>query len=255
LLPVQHWDVPQWILQVVSLLFENLDNLSVVKDLMAVAKAKQVPSADSIEKILEQAGPVVQDIARGGEVATQELDALFYPLALQFWDSQKVFHLLGEDGAVQEMIDFRPGELIPSHLPGEDPRAGSSIYTQWERVRWTIKQLSYVIEPYSQAQVSRIGRNLILMQAKKAGVTVSAHTIGKGLGLNMGELPAMRNGKPPVTEPEKWEVEQEWMHALQEDLSVGQQGDGGGPGRPNVNRKPPSIAQKDQGTRSTVKTS
>ena len=255
LLPVQHWDVPQWILQVVALLNDNLDNLSIVKDLMAVAKAKQVPSADSIEKILENAGPVVQDIARGGEVATQELDALFYPMALQFWDSTKVFHMLGEDGAMQEMVDFKPGELIPSHLPGEDT-SHDSIYSHWERVRWTIKQLSYVIEPYSQAQVSRIGRNLILMQAKKAGVTVSNHTIGKGLGLNMGELPPMRDGKPPVTEFDKWEVETEMMHALQEDLQQGQQPGGGeGRGRPNSNKKPPSIAQKDGGTRSTVKTS
>ena len=253
LLPVQHWDVPPWILQVVSLLTDSLDNLSIVKDLMAVAKAKQVPSADSIEKILESAGPVVQDIARGGEVATQELDALFYPMALQFWDSQKVFHLLGEDGAIQEMIDFQPGELIPSHLPGEDAARGPSIYSHWERVRWTIKQLSYVIEPYSQAQVSRIGRNLILMQAKKAGIWISNNTIGKGLGLNMGELPKMRNGSPPVTEPEKWEVEQEWIAALQDDANQGQPQ--GGRGRPNSNQKPPHIQSKDQGTRSTVATS
>ena len=255
LLPVQHWDVPSWILQVVTLLNDSLDNLSVVKDLMAVAKAKQVPSADSIEKILESAGPVVQDIARGGEVATQELDAIFYPLALQFWDSQKVFHMLGEDGATEEMIDFRPGELIPSHLPGEDTRA-ESVYSHWERVRWTIKQLSYVIEPYSQAQVSRIGRNLILMQARKAGVTVSNHTIGKGLGLNMGELPPMRSGKPPVTEFEKWEVEQELLHAVQEDMQAGApQAGQSGAGRPNSNRRPPHLQQKDQGSRTTVATS
>ena len=253
LLPVQHWDVPQWILQVVSLLNDSLDNLSVVKDLMAVAKAKQVPSADSIEKIMEAAGPVVQDIARGGEVATQELDSLFYPMALQFWDSQKVFHMLGEDGAIQEMVDFQPGELIPSHLPGEGDST-DSIYTHWERVRWTIKQLSYVIEPYSQAQISRIGRNLILLQAKKAGIPISDNTIGKGLGLNMGELPNRRDGNPPVTEPEKWEVEMEWKHAIQEDMQAGAP-QGGGPGRPNTNRKPPHLASKDQGSRTTVSTS
>src|SRR5208283_2501318 len=58
LLPVAFWDVPQWIIQVLGLLKNEIDEMSVVKDLMAVAKAKQVPSADSIEKILEQAGPV-----------------------------------------------------------------------------------------------------------------------------------------------------------------------------------------------------
>ena len=85
LLPVQFWDVPAWIIQVIGLLKGELDELAVVKDLMAVAKAKQIPSADSIEKIMEAAGPVVQDIARGGEVACQQFDELFYPMAIQFW--------------------------------------------------------------------------------------------------------------------------------------------------------------------------
>ena len=255
LLPVAHWDVPAWIMNFVGLLFDNLDKLTFVNEVTAIAKAKQVPSADSIEKLLEMAGPVVQDMARGGEVVTQELDQLIYPMMMQFWGTDKVFHLLGDDGDVKEMLDFRPGELIPSHLPNEDPRNGESVYSRWERMRWANRQLSYVIEPYSQAQVSRIGRNLVLMQAKKAGVTVSDHTIGKGLGLNVGELPPMRNGKPPVSEWEKVEVEMELRQALAEDLQGGQQPGQQGPGRPNSNRKSPSLRQKDQGTRSTVTTS
>lgn len=252
LLPVAFWDVPQWILQVIDKLEDAIDKLSVVKDLMAVAKAKQIPSSDSIEKILEQAGPVVQDIARGGEKATCEFDQLFYPLALQFWDANKVFHVLGEDGMVKEAVDFDPGNLIPSHLPGEDKK-GPSIYDTWQRIRWTCDQLSYVIEPYSQAQVSRIGRNLILLQAKKAGITVSDHTIGKGLGLDMGILPNMRDGNPPVSEPDKWQVEQEVKHALAEDLQIGAGGPGAG--RPPSNKQGPALRQKDGGTRSTITTS
>jgi hypothetical protein len=254
LLPVAFWDVPQWIIQVLGLLKNEIDELSVVKDLMAVAKAKQIPSADSIEKIMEQAGPVVQDIARGGEIACQQFDELFYPMAIQFWPAGKVFAELGEEGAIKEMFDFSPGELIPSHLPHES-QSEPSIYSKWERARWFIEQLSYDIEPYSQAQVSRIGRNLTLLQAKKAGVWVSNHTIGKGLGLNMGELPPMRDGEPAVTEVDKFIVEQEITRALQEDLQQGQPQQGERRGRPPTNRQSPAIKQKDGGTRSTVTTS
>jgi hypothetical protein len=253
LLPVAFWDVPQWIIQVLGLLKNEIDEMSVVKDLMAVAKAKQVPSADSIEKILEQAGPVVQDISRGGEIACQQFDELFYPMAIQFWTSGKVFQELGQDGAVKQMFDFSPGELIPSHLPHEDPQQ-DSIYSKWERARWMIEQLSYDIEPYSQAQVSRIGRNLTLLQAKKAGIMVSDHTIGTGLGLNMGDLPEMRDGEPAISEPDKFMVEQEMKHALAEDLQIGSP-QGQGRGRPPTNAKPPQVKQKDQGTRSTTVTS
>jgi hypothetical protein len=252
LLPVTFWDVPQWVVQVLGMLGEEIDNLSVVKDLTAIAKAKQVPSADSIEKLLEMAGPVVQDIARGGEVACQQFDALFYPMAIQFWNSGKVFQELGEDGAVKEMFDMKPGELIPSHLPNEDPKE-PSIYSKFQRARWMIEQLSYDIEPYSQAQVSRIGRNLVLLQAKKAGLTISDHTIGKGLGLNMGDLPEMSNGRPAVSEPEKWEVEQEHKAALAEEFAQPQQP--GQRGRPNSNHKPPRAVSKDGGTRTTISTS
>jgi len=254
LLPVAFWDVPQWIIQVITMLYDELDKLSVVKDLMAVAKAKQVPSADSIEKILEAAGPVVQDICRGGEEVTSQFDQLFYPMALQFWGADKVFHVLGEDGALKESIDFDPGNIIPSHLPGEDRRQPSQFAT-WERTRWTIDQLSYEIEPFSQAQVSRIGRNLVLLQARKSGVTVSNHTIGKGLTINVGELPLMRSGKVAVTEFEKVEVETEMMHAMQEDMQAGQPQQGQGRGRPNSNQTPPSLKSKDGGTRSTIATS
>jgi len=254
LLPVAFWDVPQWIIQVITMLYDELDKLSVVKDLMAVAKAKQVPSADSIEKILEAAGPVVQDICRGGEEVTSQFDQLFYPMALQFWGADKVFHVLGEDGALKESIDFDPGNIIPSHLPGEDRRQPSQFAT-WERTRWTIDQLSYEIEPFSQAQVSRIGRNLVLLRARKDGVTVSNHTIGKGLNLNVGELPLMRSGKVAVTEFEKVEVETEMMHAMQEDMQAGQPQQGQGRGRPNSNQTPPSLKSKDGGTRSTIATS
>jgi hypothetical protein len=255
LLPVQFWDVPQWVIQVLGLLKNEIDELSVVKDMMAITKAKQIPSADSIEKIMEQAGPVVQDIARGGEVACQQFDELFYPMALQFWPAGKVFQELGEEGAVKEMYDFNPGELIPSHLPNEDKNAGPSIYDKWERARWFVEQLSYDIEPYSQAQVSRIGRNLTLLQAKKAGLMISDNTIGKGLGLNMGDLPEMRDGEPAITEPDKWMVEQEQKAALAEDLQQGQPQGGEKRGRPPSNQKGPAVKQKDGGTRSTVTTS
>jgi len=253
LLPVQFWDVPAWIIQVIGLLKGELDELAVVKDLMAVAKAKQIPSADSIEKIMEAAGPVVQDIARGGEVACQQFDELFYPMAIQFWPAGKVFQELGEEGAIKESFDFQPGELIPSHLPDEDNQQ-PSIYSKWERARWMIEQLSYDIEPYSQASVSRVGRNLTLLQAKKAGVWVSNNTIGKGLGLNMGELPPMRDGQPAVSEPDKFMVEQEQAHALAEDLQQGQQ-QGQQRGRPATNQNPPAVKSKDNGTRSTTVTS
>lgn len=253
LLPVTHWDVPQWIFQVITYLGDELDKQSIVKDLMALAKAKQIPSADSIEKMLESAGPVVQDIARGGEVVTQEFDKLFYPMALQFWDANKVFHVLGEDGALKESIDFDPGNLIPSHLPGEDPNKGASIYSKFERVRWTLEQLSYVIEPFSQAQISRVGRFLQSLQAMKAGLPMGPWTMMKQMGYDVGE--PKYNGEVATNMMEEWIMWNEMKADLAKQLQGDQPQQGQGRGRPNSNSKGPSIKSKDGGTRSTVATS
>jgi hypothetical protein len=251
LLPVQFWDVPPWILQVLQALNDQLDQLSVVKDLMAVAKAKQVPSADSIEKILESAGPVVQDIARGGEKATCEFDQLFYPLALQFWDANKVFHILGEDGALKETIDFDPGNLIPSHLPGED-QSNVSQYDKWERARWALEQMSYHIEPFSQAQVSRIGRNLILMQLWKAQLPIGPWTLMKNMGLDPGE--AKYNGEVAKNQVEEFILWKQMSADIAQQMQS-QMGGGNQKGRPPTNAAPPQIKTKDQGMRSTIATS
>lgn len=258
LMPVQHWDVPAWCMQLYTMLGEEQSKLALVKDLMALAKAKQVPSSDSIEKILENLGPAVQDIARGGEQTTCDFAMLWFPLALQFYDSRRKIKVFGDDGISKEDIDYDPGTMVPSHLPGED-RSRPSLFQNWQRIRWTIEQLSYEIEPYSQAQVSRIGRNLVLLQLFKMGFPVGPWTIGKGLGLNMGDPPKKRDGSDCVTQLDEWQTWREIQAAHQVELqqligqATGQQGQG--PGRPATNQAPPQIKQKDGGTRSTLATS
>jgi len=248
-LPVQHWDVPAWCIQLYTQLGEEQDNLAIVKDLTALAKAKQVPSSDSIEKILEMAGPVVQDIARGGEKFISEFAMLWYPLALQFYPTVKKIKVLGEGSFSEEDGDFTPGSLVASHLPGED-KARPSIFQLWQRVRWTIEQMSYEIEPYSQAQVSRIGRVLILLQMAKAGMPIDPWTITKAANIDIGEEP-----EGTTNAMMRWvafnKMKAEAAAEAQQMLQQGQQG----PGRPNSNKAAPQIRQKDGGTRSTVSTS
>ena len=249
LLPVQHWDVPAWIVQLYTQLGEEQDNLAIVKDLTAIAKAKQVPSGDAIEKILEMAGPVVQDIARGGEKFICEFAMLWYPMALQFYPSRRKIKVLGPEAFTEEDGDFTPGSMIPSHLPGED-KALPSSFQLWQRTQWTIEQMSYEIEPYSQAQVSRVGRVLLLLQMMKAGMPIDPWTIMKAANIDIGEEPDGTTNammRYVAFQRMKAELAQEMQQMQQQ----GQQG----PGRPQSNKSPAVIKSKDGGTRSTVSTS
>jgi len=65
----------------------------------------------------------------------------------------------------------------------------------------------------------------------------------------------MRDGRPPVTEFEKVEVEAEMLAAMQEDIQQGVGRQGETRGRKHTNQKPPAVRSKDGGTRSTVATS
>lgn len=249
IMPVQHWDVPAWCMQLYASLGEEQDNLAIVKDLTALAKAKQVPSSDSIEKILEMAGPVVQDIARGGEKFISEFAMLWYPTALQFYPTVRKIKVLGEGSFTEEDGDFTPGSLIASHLPGED-KSRASVYQLWERLRWTIEQMSYEIEPYSQAQVSRIGRVLLLLQMQKAQMPIDPWTIAKAANIDIGEEPEGTTNvlmRFVAWQKMKAEMAQEAQQMMQQ----GQQG----PGRPPTNSKAPQIKSKDGGMRSTIATS
>ncbi len=253
LLPPAYYDIPEAVFKLLGFLDDQQDSMALVKDLMALAKAKQVPSADSIEKIMEMAGSVPQDIARRGEKVTCDFARLWYPMALQHYGTRRLIQVLGNDGVTMESVDLTPGELIPSHLPGEDKSKPSNFQT-WERCRYVIDQMDISIEPYSQASVSRIGRALVLLQMKKAGMPIDSWTIAKSSNIDLGPEP---EGTSNVYE--RWIWEQEAHAQLAKELQEAMGGPGApgqqGRGRPNSNQRPPSVKQKDGGTRSTVTTS
>lgn len=245
LLPVQHWDIPSWIVEFVKLLAEDQSYLSLAKDLTALAKAKQIPSADSIEKLMESAGQVPQDMARGGEKAICELAALWFPMEIQFSSARNYVKVLGE--VTKEALDYKPGSLIPSHLPDENKQIPSR-YQDWQRLRWVVEQMSYQIEPYSQAAMSRIGRSLQLLQLQKAGLPISWWTILKAFNIDLGPPP-----KGTTNEIEVWVAQQKLVQEMQQAFAPPQQPEQRG--RKPTNQTAPHVVQKDQGQRSTIATS
>ena len=68
-----YYDVPSWITQWIEAQEGRMDYLSSATDLVAIAKAKQIPGADTLEKLMEMAGPIVQDNIRRLEEPLQQL--------------------------------------------------------------------------------------------------------------------------------------------------------------------------------------
>ena len=251
LVPANYYDIPVSFFTHIKDLFELIGNLLGVKDLTAIAKARQIPSADALEKISEMAGPLMVDMSRTMEASIRLLGEMVKGLFFQFYDARRRIQVMGQDGTTEEDYDYEPGSIVPSHMPGE-PTDTKSPTSRTERSRWHMGNIFLEITPNSLHQITQSFRKMGLLQLKKMGFPVDSWTIAEAW-----DLPNF--GSPPVgarTIMERWIAEQRLMAELKQALAPPPQpGQGKGGGRPNSNSKSPHIQNKDGGTRSTISTS
>ena len=251
LVPPTYYDIPQTIFAHIGNLVEMMKDLLGVKDISAITKARQMPSADAIEKMAEMAGPLMTDMSRTMEASIRLLGEMVKGLFFQFYDAQRRIQIMGPDGVTEQDYDYEPGNLVPSHLPGE-PDTKPSALSRLERARWHMNNIFLEITPNSLHQLTQTTRKLMMLQLKKSGVPIDSWTIAEAFDIpNFGSAPV---GAKTVFE--RWVAEQRLMAELKNALAPPQPpGQGKGGGRPNSNAKPPHVQNKDGGTRSTISTS
>ena len=133
--PPEYYNVPPHIPQWIHEQEDRMDYLTGVRDLVAIAKAKQVPGADTLEKLMEMAGPIVQDMVRALEQPLQQLGKWRIAYYFQFYTRARMISVAGLDGVpIDEQ--YRPEKLVPL-VNGETP---SQTRT---RARRLIEELHY----------------------------------------------------------------------------------------------------------------
>jgi hypothetical protein len=251
LVPSTYYDIPVSFFTHIKDLFELIGNLLGVKDLTAIAKARQIPSADAMEKMAEMAGPLMTDLSRSMEASIRLIGEMVKGLLFQFYDAPRRVQVMGQDGTTEEDYDFEPGNLVPSHMPGE-PTDTKSATSRMERARWHLQNVFLEIIPNSLHQITQTTRKLMLLQLQKTGFPVDPWTIAEAFDI-------ANFGSPPVGARTVMERYVAWMRMqaeIKQALTPPQPpGQGKGGGRPSSNGKSPHIAQKDHGTRSTISTS
>jgi hypothetical protein len=228
-----------------------------VRDMMALAKARNLPASDALDKLMEIIGPVVQDISRGMETSIVELGEMLKSAFFQWYTLARRIQMLGSDAVTEEDIDYEPGSLVPAHLPGEDA-AKVSATPIWQRRKWHQNNFMFHLTPYSLHQLTQTSRKLILLQLQKAGFPMDPWTIAEAFDLNnFGPAP-----EGTITGMERWlawihlqrELQQEQQEALAMAAPMGP-GQGKGGGRPPSYTAPPQLTMKDGGQRATIRTS
>lgn len=273
------YDVPNWIIEHLQNQEERMGDLMGLKDLTALAKARQTPSSDSIEKLMELAGPLVTDMSRNMESSMREVGDMFKSYVFQFYTAPRRVQILGKDGVTEEDFYYRPGTLIPAAMPGEDPLAPKS--REQDRALWHMNNFLFHVTPNSLHQITQMTKKMLYLQLwRDQRFPISPQTVAEALDIpNWGTLEG-------ATELDKWIGYMRMQNELQTQLMVRQQmaamqlqqmaGGGQDPatammgglaagvqagqltghnpqeGRPPTAQNPPQIVQKDGGERTTI---
>jgi len=243
-------------------LTESMDYQHAIKDAMALAKARM--AGDDADKLLQSAGPIIEDMSRSMEPPMREIANQTKFQILQYLPPARIMQYVGDDNMTKETLDFDPSSLVPSHLPGEDPGTDTapkaSPTGKIQRARFFASNLRFIITPRSLHELTQLVIKLGLLQLKKAGVKIDSQTVADSWSIpNYGTL----KGSTVI---EKWETEQEkdlMFAARMKELGATLSGqDGGLPpgaaapgknpeGRPPSGMEDPALKQKADG-RTTI---
>lgn len=269
--PPEYYNVPEWMTSWIESQEERMDYISGVRDLVAVSKAQQIPGADTLEKLLEMAGPIVQDLVNQVATPLQDLGTWRMAYYFQFYTRNRMIKVQGTDG-VDADVQYTPEQLVPYKL-NEDTEERRS------RVMGYISDYRYRVTQSGINEIHRMTTKLFYIQLMKEGFPISWWTFAKIAQIpNFGPTPEGTN-----TELERWVAQKEIELDQQINLQTraaeaqaamgmlgggnpgepaqpgaegakGPAGEGGPRGRPQSYKKAPRLQSKDDGTRSTITT-
>lgn len=183
ILEATYYDVPQYIPDFIQELTELQKYIAGVADVTAIAKASQLPAADTVEKIMEASGPMVTDMSRNMEASLVHLGDMMKSMFMEFYRAKRRLQRLGPDGITLEDGDlFEPGSLIPSHMPNED-KLKPSAHTMIERAMMIRDSIFFCITPNSIHNITQLSRKLLLVQLMKAGLPIDPWTLAEAFDI------------------------------------------------------------------------
>jgi hypothetical protein len=172
----------------IKFLIEEMQELSGTKDLAQMMRLGQIPTTETIEKIMESMTPSVRMRSRVIETFMREFAMMTASNFFQFYDTAKRVAILGPDGMTFEDFDYDPGTMIPAFINEED-EVKNVKRPRYDRAREFLRMFTYHIAPGSLLSASEVTRKLLYIQLARAG-WVDIWTTLEVLGIpNVGNPP------------------------------------------------------------------
>lgn len=254
LLPAEYYNIPPNIADLIERNEQRISHQMGVADATALARARQLPSGDSLERLLESLGPLIKDQSRNLEASLRDQGEMWKSMVFQFYHAPRIMQVLGPQGEVEEFFQYRPGDLIPEHVPGLPENA-----PYFERARRHASNFTFSVTPYSLHEMNSLTRKLFHLQLARSGFPLDWWTLAEVFDIkNFGPLPKVEDPvtgemKEAQTVLERWLAQQEMQMRFAAAAAGAQQPAMVGslhrrhPGRPPTAQNPPSIEMKSDG--------
>lgn len=231
----RHYDIPNYIPELIKANEERMDHVVGVRDVAALAKARQIPASETVDKLMEMAGPLVTDMGRNMESSLSKLGQMWMALFFQFMAiTPRKVQVLGRDGFTEEDFDYDPGNMIPSHMPGEDRSLPSSSGLLL-RARWHMSNFIFHVTPNTSHNITQMSKKMLNLQLfRSAGLPypMDPWTLAESMDQNIGPTP-----EGAADQFQRWV---KWMQIVQKVMGQGQQPQ---KGRPPSGHQPPHMAK------------
>lgn len=273
------YTMPSNIPEVVAANEQRLTHQMGVADAQALARARQTPSSDATEKILESLGPLIKDQSRSMEEGIRDIGSIWKSNFFQFMPAKRRMELIGPEGLDDADFDFEPGMLLPAgtfdwadqdgnrhkgnilEIYGREGRHDlDKTAPKFQRARWHKDQFSFTVAPYSIHEFNSMTRKMFHLQLMRAGFPLDWWTQAELFDVkNFGPYPKykdpetgeMRTAQNVI---ERYICQLEIQARVAQAMGGGQgggKGKGKGGGRPPSGNQPPSLAQKNRGAGGT----
>ena len=176
----------------------EMNTLSGVTDLTQMSKLGQIPSSETVEKILEAMTPAVRLRSRVIEIFMRDFARMVASNFMQFYPPTLVTEYLGPQSITPEEMDSDPGTIVPDYINLDDYTPAGDIKPEailkgprprYDRAKEYLKYFSYDIAQGSLLNASSVTKKLLYLQLARAGL-IDNWTLLETLDIpNVGEPP------------------------------------------------------------------
>jgi hypothetical protein len=163
----------------VALLKDGMNELSGIAAMQSIMGLKQLPSADTIDKIIQTMSPAVRSRSRVLEAFVSEVAIIQAYNFAQFYTLPMRLMTLGPAGVQREDYDFDPGSVVPDFVHAEDfdgrgrPTAmalARGPRPRRERAQEFMKSFTFHVAPGSMLSASEVEDQLKYLSLARAGL-------------------------------------------------------------------------------------